>query len=145
MLLETLSVREASEADEKYSASISCPYPLNIIQLILGTYILSVKNPTHNKYILHFYFLPTALVTLCIFIAYQFLILPFCYLKTVGHKFALMVKNPKGAGAKSTSNRFGYAIYFLILGPFILLMDSIIDIFWFLIHLYKTDLDVVAK
>ena len=59
MLLETLSVREASEADEKYSAAISPPYPLSIVNLLLGTYILSIKNPKHNKMLLMLYFIPT--------------------------------------------------------------------------------------
>jgi len=94
MLLETLSVREASEADEKYSASISPVFPFSILNMILGTYILSVKNPKHNKLILHFYFLPIMLCVFVVFIVYQFVMLPFCYIKTVGHKFALMIKNP---------------------------------------------------
>ncbi len=101
MQLETLSVREASEADEKYSAAISCAYPLSILNLVLGTYVLSVKKPIVNKAILHIYFLPTFIVILALFIAYQVIILPFAYLKIVGHKFALIIKNPQGAGAKS--------------------------------------------
>ena len=145
MLLETLSVREASEADEKYSAAVSPVYPISIINLILGTYILSVKNPLHNKVILHIYFLPIMLITLVIFIAYQILILPLAYIKMVGHKFALMVKNPQGTGSKSTSDRFGYAFFFVVFGPLILCLDALVDIIWFLIHMYKTDLDMVAK
>jgi hypothetical protein len=70
MQLETLSVREASEADEKYSAAISCPYPLSILNLLLGTYVLSVKKPIVNRYILYIYFLPTFFVILVLFIAY---------------------------------------------------------------------------
>lgn len=70
MQLETLGVREASEADEKYSAAISCPYPLSILNLFLGTYVLSVKKPIVNKFILHIYFFPTFLVILVLFIAY---------------------------------------------------------------------------
>lgn len=70
MLLETLSVREASEADEKYSASISPPYPLSIINMLFGTYILSIKNPKHNKLLLTFYFIPTFIGSLLIFIIY---------------------------------------------------------------------------
>jgi hypothetical protein len=93
-LIETLSVREAQEADEKYSAAISPPYPLSILNMILGTYILSVKNQNHNKMILHFYYFPIMVVVLSIFTCYQFLILPLCYIKTVGHKFALIIKNP---------------------------------------------------
>jgi len=146
MLLETLSVREASEADEKYSASISPVFPFSILNMILGTYILSVKNPKHNKLILHFYFLPIMLCVFVVFIVYQFVMLPFCYIKTVGHKFALMIKNPpQGHGAKSTSDRFGYAVFFLVFGPIILAFDCLVDIYWFIRHTYKTNLDVVSK
>jgi len=89
-----LSVREASEADDKYSAAISAPYPLNILNLILGTYILSVKNPKHNRYILYFYYLPTFIITFVLFMTYQIFILPFCYLKIIGHKSLMIIKNP---------------------------------------------------
>jgi hypothetical protein len=44
MLMETLSVRDASEADDKYSSSVSPIYPLSILNMFLGTYILSIKN-----------------------------------------------------------------------------------------------------
>jgi hypothetical protein len=113
--------------------------------MFLGTYILSVKSPSHNKVILHFYFLPTMLITLILFIAYQIVILPLVYVKVLGHKFALIINNPQGAGAKTQSDRFGYAIFFMVFGLFILAMDSIADIYWFLRHTYKTDLDMVTK
>ena len=145
MLLETLSVREASEADEKYSASVSPAYPISILNMLLGTYILSVKNATHNKIILHIYFFPIMLLTLTLFIIYQILILPLSYIKMVGHKFALILKNPQGTGSKSTSNRFGFAIFFLVFGLLILSLDCLVDIFYFIFHTYKTDLDMVAK
>ena len=144
-LLETLSVREASEADEKYSASVSPIYPLSIINLIFGTYILSVKNPEHNKWVLHLYFAPVIVTTFCIFFIYQLCMLPFAYIKLVFHKFALVVRNPQGTGAKSTSDRFGYALFFLVAGVFILILDCIVDAYWFIKHTYKSDLDIVAK
>jgi len=113
--------------------------------MILGTYILSVKNPHHNKLVLHFYYFPIMAVVLIIFTCYQFLILPLCYIKTVGHKFALIIKNPQGHGAKSTSDRFGYAFFFLWFGPFILFIDCVVDTYWFVKHAYETNLDIVAK
>lgn len=69
-LLSTLSVREVSEADEKYSAVISAPFPLNILNLVFGSIVLGVKNPKANLVLLHFYFLPINLVCLVIFSAY---------------------------------------------------------------------------
>lgn len=83
-----------SEADDKYSSVVSAPYPLNGLNLLLGVYVLSVKSAAVNKFVLHFYFLPTMLVCLVIFIAYQIVILPLAYTKMVFHKFALVVRNP---------------------------------------------------
>ena len=80
-----------------------------------------------------------------IFSVYQVLILPISYAKTVGHKFALMVKNPTGKGSKTASNRLGYAVFFLAFGLPILAANSVVDIYWFLIHLYKMDLDTLQK
>jgi hypothetical protein len=145
MLMETLSVRAASEADEKYSAAVSPVYPLSILNMILGTWILSVKDPELNRLFLMIYYLPVMLVCLALFMLYQVLILPLCYIKIVVHKFALVIKNSSGAGAKTHSNRFGYAVFFIVLGPLILVIDSIFDIYWFILHMYKTDLDVLAK
>lgn len=145
MLLQTLSVREASEADEKYSAAVSAPYPLNMLNMLLGVYVLSVKNPKHNRMILHLYYLPTMLTCLALFITYSFCMIPICYIKVVGHKFALVIKNPQGYGSKTKSDRVGYAFYFLALGPFILMLDSLFDICYFIRHLYMDGLIEVAQ
>jgi len=67
--------------------------------------------------------------------------MPFAYFKIVGHKFALMVKGPTGAGSSSTLDRWGNAIVFLIFGPLILFFNSLVDTVYFLIHVYKMDLD----
>ena len=69
-LLGTLGVREVSEADEKYSAVISAPFPLNILNIILGTLVLSMKSPTANIALLMLYYLPLALVCLAVFVIY---------------------------------------------------------------------------
>ena len=66
-------------------------------------------------------------------------------MKVAFHKFALIVNNPQGAGQKSSSDRLGYAIFFIFFGPVILALDSLVDCFWFIKHVYKTDLDVIAK
>jgi hypothetical protein len=112
--------------------------------MLLGTYILSIKNPKHNKALLMLYFIPTFVGSLLIFIFYQGLILPFSYMKIVGHKFALVIKNPQGAGAKTTSDRFGYALFFALIGFFLMSFAAIADVYWFVKHIFKTDLDTVA-
>lgn len=63
------------------------------------------------------------------------------YVKMVFHKWALLVKAPKGMGSASFLDRAGRALIFMILGPLLLIANAIVDIAWFLIHVYKKDLD----
>jgi hypothetical protein len=90
---------------------------------------------------LHIYYFPIAILSFLVFVCYSLVILPFCYIKLVGHKFALMIVSPQGQGARSTLDRAGHALLFLALGPLLLLLNFLVDLFWFLIHLYKMDLE----
>jgi hypothetical protein len=94
--LNTLHVREISEADEKYSALISAPFPLNLLHFVTGPILLNLRSPKANQTVLHFFYLPVAVTCFSVFSAYQILILPLCYIKIIGHKFALMIKSPQG-------------------------------------------------
>ena len=107
MLLYTLSVRDVSEADEKYSSVVSAPFPLSVCNLLFGSIVLGAKSPTLNLILLHFYFLPVLIVCLVVFVLYQLAILPFCYIKMLGHKWALIVKAPVGKGSSSSLDRAG--------------------------------------
>lgn len=100
-----------------------------------------MKSPAMNVAILNLYYLPISLTCLVIFSVYQVVLMPFCYIKMVGHKFALMVKQPEGAGARSFLDRFFHGILFFALGPIFLGLNCIVDIFWFMVHMYKMDLD----
>jgi hypothetical protein len=70
MLLYTLSVRDVSEADEKYSAVVSVPFPLSTMNLVLGSIVLGAKSPLLNLILLHIYFLPVMLVCFVLFMIY---------------------------------------------------------------------------
>lgn len=140
-LLTTLEVREISEADEKYSSVVSVFFPLSTLNIIFGSIVLAAKSPQFNLFMLHVYFLPVMLICLVLFIVYEVLLLPFTYIKVVAHKFALMVKGPSGVGTVSTLDRFGSAFLFLIFGPLLLTLSVIVDIGWFLAHVYKMDLE----
>ena len=69
-LLQTLSVREVSEADDKYSAVISAPFPISVLNLVIGSIVLAAKNPGLNELILHLYFLPVLIGSFITFIIY---------------------------------------------------------------------------
>lgn len=92
--LNTLHVRELTEADEKYSALISAPFPLNILHFLTAPCLLNVRRASFNVKLLHIYYLPIAFISVVIFTVYQVIIIPFCYMKVVGHKFALMIVSP---------------------------------------------------
>lgn len=94
MLLSTLSIREVSEADEKYSAVVSTPFPLSLANFLFAGILFGTKSIGLNIFVLNLYFLPIFVVILVLFVVYQVVALPFCYIKIVGHKFALMVKTP---------------------------------------------------
>ena len=113
---------------------------------MIGSYILAAKNETHNRYALYFYYLPAASFAFVIFFVGQVALLPLCYVKILAHKFALVVKNPKGFGQKAVSDRFGFAIFWLIFGIIILLINCFVDSYYFVKHLLYLNLDVaVAK
>ena len=59
----------------------------------------------------------------------------------VFHKWALVVKAPKGMGSASFCDRAGKAFVFILVGPILLTFNALIDIPWFLTHVYKKDLD----
>ena len=142
-LLSTLSVREVTEADDKgkYSAVISAPFPMTALNIGLGSITLAAKSPGMNNFALNFYYFPIMLILTIVFLAYQLLILPLAFLKIAGHKWALMVRAPRGKGSSSSSDRAGQALLFMIVGPLIMVLNVIVDTYWFIRHLYKTDLD----
>lgn len=53
----------------------------------------------------------------------------------------MMVSGPTGAGSQTTLDRFGSAILFIIVGPILFTLSAIVDIFWYIAHIYKMDLD----
>jgi hypothetical protein len=139
--LNTLHVREISEADDKYSAMVSAPFPLNILHFFTAPILINQRKQTANLIILHLYYFPLALLSFATFAAYSLVILPFCYFKLIGHKFALMIVSPQGQGARSTLDRAGHALLFMALGPLILCLNFLVDLGWFIRHLYKMDLE----
>ena len=38
-------------------------------------------------------------------------------------------------------DRAGHAFIFIVIGPVLLTLNCVVDLFWFLAHLYKTDLE----
>ena len=52
-----------------------------------------------------------------------------------------MIKAPKGKGSSSSLDRAGQALLFMLLGLIFLSLNVVTDMYWFVKHLYKMDLD----
>ena len=63
-------MRETSEADKKYSAVVSVPFPLSVLNIPFGSVVLAAKSESMNWWLLQFYFLPVMLVTFALFTVY---------------------------------------------------------------------------
>jgi hypothetical protein len=59
----------------------------------------------------------------------------------LGHKWALIVKAPVGKGSSSSLDRAGQFFIFLIFGPLLLILNVVVDTVWYLIHIYRSQLD----
>jgi len=143
--LNTLHVREVSEADDKYSAMISAPFPLSSLHFFTAPFLINLRSVPANLFVLHLYYFPLALLCFLFFSLYQLLLLPLCYLKVVFHKWALMLVSPQGQGARSTLDRAGHAVLFMAVGPGILALNCISDMFWFVRELYRMDIEKKRK
>ena len=69
-LLTTLSVREVSEADEKYSSIVSAPFPLCILNYLLGAIVIVMKSPSYNIFLLRIYYAPIGVFAFITFFVY---------------------------------------------------------------------------
>lgn len=117
------------------------PFPLTVLNLLFGSIVLGAKSPLLNSKLLHIYFLPVFVIQVCVFLVYQIIIFIPCYLKVVGHKWALVVNGPIGRGSVSPLDRAGQCVVFFAFGPFILLVTLFTDLYWFSKHVYITDLE----
>src|SRR3569833_2266205 len=69
-LISTLSVRATTEADDKYSAVISAPFPLCILNFVFGAIVISLRSTYANICLLAFYYVPIFVVCFISFIIY---------------------------------------------------------------------------
>jgi hypothetical protein len=79
------------------------------------------------------------LLSFVVFIAFSLLLIPFCYIKIIGHKFALMVMNKRLNTSKCDLGL--NACIFAVSGILILMLDLIRDCVNFVRQAFATDLD----
>lgn len=145
MMQEALYLRPIMEANDSHSSLISGAFPLHGLNWVMTPVMFFPKNPKRPNYIiLHILYSPIALVVTVLFIIYNILIWPLTYLKLIPHKFALIFKkNVSHSG--NTANRVGSFTLIFFFGLFILLFNIFVDIYYFIIHLYKRDLERIDE
>lgn len=144
-IMETLKVRPQTQADKEYSALISLPPPLNVILFFLAPFLMSSKNPeVWNKVILWFAYLPILIVSTTVFLTYNILLLPFCYVKLFFHKIVMIFVYSKSYRVQK-ADKFILMVIFLPIGPIRLTANVIVDTIAFVRHCLQTDLKKVSQ
>lgn len=91
MLLQTLSVRNEMESDDRYSSLISWMPPLFLLNWVFSPFLFLSKSPSKlNRFILHLEYLPVFIMSFAIFICINVILLPICYFKMTLHRFILV-------------------------------------------------------
>ena len=115
--------------DKRYGALISATPPFNVLIFLLTPLFLIIKDKDAleviNSFLLRVCYLPVVLVTTCIFIVANLLMLPFAYFKILIHKFLLLIRTNQSECLKN-------AMVWMLFGLLILFMNQITDLFYFL-------------
>ena len=134
-MLETLKARPVTQADKEYSALISLPTPLNIIHIVLAPCLLTSKNPEKlNKFILMVAYQSIIVSATLSFIVYNIALLPFTYVKLFFHKLIMIMVYSK-AYRSSRADKFMNFVIFILIGPFVLIINMVVDTYYFIKHL----------
>lgn len=139
-MLEKLKIRPVTQADKEFSVLISLPAPLNVILLFLAPFLFVSRNPElWNKVLLWFAYLPILLSTFTIFAAYNIALLPVTALKLFFHKMIMIFIYSKSV-RMSRADKFMLWILFVVVGPFRLVSNVLLDMVAFLRHSTLQDL-----
>lgn len=139
-MLETLKLRSYTQADKEYSALVSIPPPLNILLVIFAPFLLTTRNPSKlNEIILCFAYIPTMLAVTLLFFIYQICLLPVTYVKLFFHKLVMIYVYSKSYRV-SRADKFITFTFFVFFGPFSLAINAVVDVLYFLCHLWLRDM-----
>lgn len=133
-MIETLKIRSITEAEENYSAIISCPTPFNIILIVMAPVIMSSKDPKFwNDLVLKIVYIPIMITAFILFVAYNIILLPIAYIKITLHKL-VMVNVYSRHIRISKADKFIEFIAFFAIGWVKLAGNAIADCKYFFIH-----------
>ena len=92
-----------------------------------------------NECILALSYLPVMFGALLVFIVYNIVLLPVCYIKLWFHKMIMIYTYSKDYRV-SRADKFFVFVIFVIVGPFTLALNCITDNYYFIRHLWLKDL-----
>lgn len=86
--------------------------------------------------------MPILLVTTCIFLAFEMMMWPLVYIKMVFHKLTMTWVYSR-TYRSSRADKFMSFIIFFFFGPFIVMGNSVVDLWYFLRHMVRFDLQKI--
>ena len=87
-------------------------------------------------------YIPVLVSVTVLFGAGEVIMWPFVYVKMVFHKLTMVWVYSK-AFRVSRADKFAQLVYFVFFGPFIIISNSVVDLWFFLKHLMLIDLQKI--
>ena len=145
------------EDDLKYGGLIIATPPFNAIAILLAPYFYCVKDEQRliavNEAFTKVAFAPIALLACALFAAFSLVMVPFAYLYAVRIKLQNLCsyeqqaeKTRKAAKKGKTSKKRAFdaigkdLLLFVLLGVPLLLASWFVDVYYFLTHIYRSDI-----
>ena len=133
---EILKFRSSQDYDKRASGLTSSPPPWNLLSLLMSPfYFTKVNQVKLNTFVLHVCYIPVLLITTLIFIAFNFFILPFAFLKGTAIKVQFIFYRKSN---QRLYRRILSLLVFITLGVFILFLNLCVDLAFFFKHMYQS-------
>ena len=133
---EILKLRSSLDWDKRTSGLTSTPPPWNLLSLLMSPfYFTKVNQVKLNTFVLHVCYIPVLLITSLIFIAFNFFILPFAFLKGIAIKVQFIFYRKSN---QRLHRRIISLLVFITLGVFILFLNLCVDLAFFFKHMYQS-------
>ncbi len=113
---------------------------MNAVHFLAAPFLLTSKNPeSMNEFLLLIGYAPILAVAVLIFIVYNLILWPFAYMKLFFHKLVMIMVYSKSFRV-SRADKFMNFVVFIVIGPFVLLLNIALDTKVFVEHLLLKDL-----
>ena len=133
---EILKFRSSQDYDKRASGLTSSPPPWNLLSLLMSPfYFTKVNQVKLNTFVLHVCYIPVLLITTLIFIAFNFFIIPFAFLKGIAIKVQFIFYRKS---KQRLHRRILSLLVFITLGVFILFLNLCVDLAFFFKHMYQS-------